>query len=859
MDGTVPGPTGPALLTLALSHPTDALDVADRTIAAAGDPRTLSYAHQARGIVLRDRGETGPAIRQLRRALALAGSADQPERAVDVRATLGAALVMHGRTSDGLQELDRAAERARGGTLATVLMRRAHVLAFMGRHEAALADLRRAVPGIRRSGDRVWEARALNNRGSLLITMGEVARAERDIRRAEELFAEAGQLVEAVHALHNRGVLAFLHGDLPTAFARYDRAARRYAELGASSPDLVGDRCEAYLMAGLHGDAVALVEAALAEHRLQPRHRADLELMMATAALSGGDATRSAAAARRARRRFVRQDRALQVLRCDLVLARARFLQGARSGAFLDQLRDLARRLADADAEESAIAWLLAGRIAVARDLDSCHEDLALAARHRRRASPQVRATAWLARALDRDAADDGPGVLRACGRGLDALDEQLALVGGTQLRALVTSHGDELAATALRRVVRSGDARALLRWTERWRAVALSRPPVRPPREVALASQLAAIRATVRAIDDAQEHGMPTRALVDQRARLEAHLVQVSLRVSGRPEHPSRVDLDRLVAELGPGTLVELIAVDGTLHAVVVRGSRFRRAVVGPVAGAQRAVERARFALRQAARGRPTGLAAAGELLEASVLGDAAGLLGDAAVVISPPSFLSHSPWAMCPSLAPRPVSATPSAASWLRARGIRPGNHAGVALIAGPGVVGGDGEVQSLARRSPGALVLRGSSATVERTLGALDGAEVAHVAAHGHHRRDNPMFSCLDLYDGPLTVHDIEGLRRPPYRVVLSACDSGVMAPVGSDEVLGLASALLALGGSGVVCSVGPVSDLATPEVMQCLHAGLAGGDSPAAALLRARDAAAGDELAESTAASFTALGA
>ena len=41
---------------------------------------------------------------------------------------------------------------------------------------------------------------------------------------------------------------------------------------------------------------------------------------------------------------------------------------------------------------------------------------------------------------------------------------------------------------------------------------------------------------------------------------------------------------------------------------------------------------------------------------------------------------------------------------------------------------------------------------------------------------------MFSSLELDDGPLTVHDFERLKKAPYRLVLSACDSGVMVPVG-----------------------------------------------------------------------------
>ena len=64
---------------------------------------------------------------------------------------------------------------------------------------------------------------------------------------------------------------------------------------------------------------------------------------------------------------------------------------------------------------------------------------------------------------------------------------------------------------------------------------------------------------------------------------------------------------------------------------------------------------------------------------------------------------------------------------------------------------------------------------------------------------------MFSELRLHDGPLTVHDLESLSRAPYRLVLSACDSGLVAAVGADELLGLGITLLGLGSAGVVVSV------------------------------------------------------
>ncbi len=258
---------------------------------------------------------------------------------------------------------------------------------------------------------------------------------------------------------------------------------------------------------------------------------------------------------------------------------------------------------------------------------------------------------------------------------------------------------------------------------------------------------------------------------------------------------------------------------------------------------------------LRQAGRGRPTSLAGVGERLQAALLGTA--IPGDGPVVVAPPSRLHSAPWGLMPGLAERPVSVVPSALMWQRARARTPPPDGGTVLVAGPGLGTGGAEVDVLARTTPGALLLRDGAATVERSLAALDGARLAHVAAHGDFRPDSPMFSSLVLDDGPLTVHDLELLGRAPHRLVLSACDSGVMVPVGADELLGLTAALLSLGTAGVLASIAEVNDEATVPFMLRVHARLAAGDDLATALLAAR-AEAADPLARATAASFVALG-
>jgi CHAT domain-containing protein len=202
--------------------------------------------------------------------------------------------------------------------------------------------------------------------------------------------------------------------------------------------------------------------------------------------------------------------------------------------------------------------------------------------------------------------------------------------------------------------------------------------------------------------------------------------------------------------------------------------------------------------------------------------------------------------------------VTVAPSAAVWTRCRRAQPPLGGRVVVVGGPRLAGGAVEVEGLAGRYPQAEILNGVRATSEEVLRAMDGASLVHVAAHGTFRADSPLLSSLELDDGPLTVYDLQRLRRAPYRVVLSSCSSAVGAPTGVDELLGVVSALVALGSAGVVASVVPVDDPATVPFMLALHDRL-GHEPLGRALAGARSEVDAEPEAALAAASFIALGA
>jgi hypothetical protein len=333
------------------------------------------------------------------------------------------------------------------------------------------------------------------------------------------------------------------------------------------------------------------------------------------------------------------------------------------------------------------------------------------------------------------------------------------------------------------------------------------------------------------------------------------------------------------LADALGASALVEYIECGGMLHAVVVRGSghphggdseggtgsgalrgqaRARRTslrALGPVEPLLAELDSLRFAWRRllTGHGSPASLDAAERLatyaagqLDRALLAPLSPLLAGRSLVVVPPGSLHSLPWPMLPSCVGRPVTVAPSAATWLAARPDDasstspvpgppiPGTGYRTVLVAGPGLSQSAAEVDSLTAIYPGAQVLTGPDATIAATLRALDGADIAHIAAHGRFRADNPMFSSVVLADGPLTVYDLERLRHAPKTIMLAVCDSALTSAHAGDEMIGLASALLAVGAGSVVAPLLPLPDEVAARLAHGWHARLGAGHSPAEAL-------------------------
>lgn len=856
---------------------------ATKLLGQSPDPRTASIAHQAKGIVLRDSGRAAEAIAELRRAVRLADRSGDSERIADVNATLGLTLGLAGRPAEGLAALDKAVALSNGIHGGRVLTRRGYLLRVLGRYDEALADLRRAIKVLRAGGDRVWEARSRTHRFLVYAALGQATRADHDLVVAEQLLTAEGQDLESAMAIHNRADLAYQSGDLPEALGFLDEAAARYAALQTSWPSFAIDRSAVLLAAGLASEALACAEDALANETGIGTARADLLFAAAQAAQAAGQPALAGERAAGAAELFRRQGRQSWQARASFVVLQSRYAAGQRGARLSTQAGRLADRLDELHSTEAASAHLFAGRLAAeAGRQDEADRHLAKAARFRRRGPAYGHAAGWLAQALRAEGRGATAATLIACRRGLQAAGDHQRSLAAPELRAHAAAYGTELAALAQRHAVRRGDARMLLRWSELWRAGALAVPPVHGPDDRELAEELAALRNVTSRLNEA-EPGPATDRLLTDRTRLESAIRSRTRRLAARATTPPGVggsattppdadrsagsgeadDLEELLAGLGEHRLVELTEVDGELFAITVVGRRVRMHRVGPVAGAVREIELARFMLRRLARGRPPAraleaLEAAGKRLQQVLLGPAAADLSDASVVIVPPARLQSAPWAMLPALGAVPLTVAPSAALWLKAGRTEAPPRRRVALVVGPGLDGSGSELELINKGYPDAVTLLEESATAEAALAALDGAWTAHIAAHGTFRSDNPLFSAFTLHDGPLTIYDLGRLRRAPLRLVLSSCESGVAAAVGADELLGVVSALVPLGTASLLASVVPVNDAATAGLMVDFHEHLRGGASFGTALHAVRAGIADDPVMLATALSFVALG-
>jgi tetratricopeptide (TPR) repeat protein len=862
---------------------------AEAVLAEENGDEVASVAFRALGLAEREAGEAGTAEGYLRRAIEVADRAGSPYRAAEARISLVMVLADLGNTGAALAEGAQAAEVLTGVDAARLKTNMGLVYARTGRTGRALEAFDEAVPVLASARDSRFEAIALNSRGIVHGMAGRNRAARADFDRALHLAAQGEYLHLSAMLQTNLGWVARQTGDLPEALARLNAAVKQFAKHGkGGARSLPVDLADTLLAAGFTREAREVIARAIAEHeRSGFRYNlAESHLMHARIALAAGDHAAASEAAETARVMFGQQKRPAWADLARSVEVAARYADGKLSAALLDQAVALAAQLGEAGWPMAPHETrLLAGRIAM--DLGRREEAatlLAQVARHRSRGSAELRILGWHAQALRALAEGRTGAAEKALATGLKAHAENNAVLGATELRTHAASRGMDLAKLGLRLALERGDARAVLRWAETRRAANLRRRPVRPPDDQQLADDLAELRrvtaqiveAATAAPDEGRRPTAQISRLNTERLRLEAAVRAQSLRARGTYAPDPPFSPAALAAALGPRVLVEFIRLGEDMHAISVADGVVRRHRLGSYSAVLKHLERLRFtmhslsnppgrdAVRQAVRDAYDHLRAELDKLLFDPVRHVVGR-GPAAesgcepgcepasqrdLVIVPTGSLHALPWMELPTCKGRAVSVTPSARLWLAAAedARKPARGAAIAgapstgsdriaLVAGPRPGRAEPEIAELVKRYPQATTLTGECATATATAAALDGAHLAHVAAHGNFRRDHPLFSSLETVDGPLYVYDLERLASTPELLVLSACESALSGMRPGDELMGLASAMFALGTKTLIAPVTQVNDTDAQELMLALHDCLSQGLAPASALAEA----------------------
>ena len=837
------------------------------------DGTAEAMAERALGLAARELGELRAAARHLRTAVGIATACESPALAAEAEMSLAMVCALQGDTAEAMRLGAAAGRVLRGVAAARLQMQLALIAQRLGRFDDALAGYEQALTVFRREGDRFWEAKLLNNRGVMAVYRGRPQAADADLQRAEALYAGLSQQMAVADVGWNRGFAAGRSGAVAVALRHFAVAEAHYVECGQPRAMLLLDQCEVLLMAGLSEEARDKAAAAVTElsRRRMAADLAEARLILAQAALACGDLDCARNAAHQASRAFDRQGRAAWAAVARYVLVRIAWTRGrCRADVLRTALASGTELMAAGWTVAALDAELIAARLAIRLgDLDQATASLRRISGFRRHGLPAQRVGGWHATALLRLAAGDTRGAEAALRAGLRSLDRHRLMLGATELRVLAAVHGAELISTGLSLAVASRRPARVLDWAERGRARSLQQRPLRPPPDPEMAEHIAALRVVSNELEQALADKRETGPLSRRQAALERTIRDSWRRIDGGqvPQPQAAATPSALADQLGDRALIEYLSIDGELHAVVVTAGRTSLHRLGPEATAAYELRQLRFGLRRRASGYAgPGSAAAASLehsariLDELLVHPLRRIVGERDLVIVPTGGLHGLPWSLLRSCRGRPVTVAPSAHTWLCAERAAAENADDepaprTVLVAGPGLPGAEAEVSALAAGYDRAVCLTGAQAGVAAVLVALEGARCAHLAAHGRFRNDNPQFSALTLADGPLTVSDLEGLRRPPRLVVLSACDSGVSAVHSGDELMGFAAALLGIGTRSLIATMVPVLDTTAEPLMTAMHAELRAGRRPAAALAAVQNAAASN----TEAAAFVCFGA
>ena len=724
-----------------------------------------------------------------------------------------------------------------------------------GRLETAVAWLGRSIDGL--SHDPVRSANMRLNRSLVLMQWGQLAGAREDLELAASSYREAGLDLEEAQARHNLGYVAMLSGDLVEAL-QIMQQARALLDRESSTWEAIGDvdRAEVLRDAGLTTDAEQILERVArvfgAHGMRQARGEAEFNLSRSLLTHDPAGAARVAAAAGR---RFRALENDTWAARAEGVRLRAVLSAGnvGRSGDRTAMMRGIPHA-GEVDAVARALeAHGLRGEGAALRMTDELwrarHGADADAPRRvirqPRGASMDVKLLAYEVRAARAAAAGREGEVRRQAAAGLELLSSWQNSFGSLDLQTSTSGHGIGLMLEGLASAVRSRRPDVLFEWSERVRHLSQEVIPLRPPPDQGLATDLAELR-MLRAENPSGDWLSDARA-----AALRDRARERQWSATGSAAVQQRVGLEEFRGHLGHDTALLAFVFSGdSLSCLVVSSSGTTITDIGPWSTVRAGLAGLRADLDVSASVRSGPMATVVQRALDERLARLSSILltaplraagGARRLILTVPGVLNGIPWAMLPGMRDRVFTVAVSATRWTSFRpaveAAGPDGSRTVGFATGPRVARADEEVSAAASAWPAATALRGEDATVSAVTGLASAVDVLHVASHGRHAADNPLFSGLELADGTLFGYDIDLMPHVPDTVVLSACEVGRSSVRGGEEALGMTRTWLHAGSRVVLAAPVVVADDVACELLGALHTGLVRGLTPSEALAAA----------------------
>lgn len=688
------------------------------------------------------------------------------------------------------------------------------------------------------------ECALLINRGLAHVGLGHTGGAEEDLSRAAWTAAEHGLGDQEFKARHNLACLAFVDGDIPRALALMRAADRMDTTVARDRARL--DHAEVLLEAGLVNEAratlgEALVSARSEGHRLE---EGEISLRLARCDLlvddlgSARTAIRAAIAAYRTRQaqELVRE---AELVRSTIDVAEGHDLPSV--------VTTLARRndepTGSTRSQRESIRLEAEARLTLG-DIEGA--ELSLAALEE---GTHETLAAMLHETLVRARLDNARGRTHASSQRMLSGNRLLAghqfQSSSLDVRAALALHGRRLAAFDVQRALQAGDVRELLTTVERWRAISHRINPVTASTDPELAAATRELRRVRRMLGESD--GATAGALRRQVGDLESQVArrEWGLTVEGSVTghvNPVAAEEARDAVHAVDATVIEFFESEGDLWAIIVCADRFDVARLGPVSEIAHSLTRLRRDLRARAILAPG--AAMTPVLDRAVRSSLSAVdrwlnpegPTTGRVVVVPSRSLAGVPWSLMRSLLGRPVTVAPSLTRWVRGP-VRVGPATPLVratALYGPGLARTEPEIRAIRAiwGDGGSDQAAPRAASSDEVLDALSSSRIVHLAAHGIHEGQNPLFSSVQMADGPLFAHEFP---RPvaAEHVSLSACDVGQFSTRPGDEPLGLAIALMSLGATSVLAAVAPVADDLAADAMVRYHGLLAAGEDAAAA--------------------------